>query len=65
MLAILWASMMLAWLGGMIFGLWWVWPHIQRMAVTAELVVPLVWLSVGATAWLVALNLGYRRFWRR
>jgi len=65
MLAILWASMMLAWLGGMIFGLWWVWPHIQRMAVTADLVVPLVWLSVGATAWLVALNLGYRRFWRR
>lgn len=65
MLAILWVSMMLVWLGGLVLGLWWVWPLIQRMTVTADLVFALMWLSVGATAWLFALNLGYQRFWRR
>jgi hypothetical protein len=64
-LAVLWAGMMLAWMGGMALGLWWVWPLIRGMALTADLVFALVWLSTGATAWLVALNLGYRRFWRR
>jgi hypothetical protein len=64
-LAILWVSMMLAWLGGLILGVWWVWPHIQRMTLTVDLVSGLLWLSVGTTAWLVALNLGYQRFWRR
>jgi hypothetical protein len=64
-LAVLWVSMMLAWLGGLILGLFWVWPHIQRMTVTADLVIGLMWLSVGTTAWFVALNLGYQRFWRR
>jgi hypothetical protein len=56
--------MMLAWMGGMILGLGWVWPHIRALTLTADLVVSLVWLSTGFTAWLVALNLGYRRFWR-
>jgi hypothetical protein len=65
MLAILWVVMMLAWLGGMILGVWWVWPHIRQMALTPDLVFALVWLTTGATAWLVAVNLGYRRFWRR
>jgi hypothetical protein len=57
--------MMLAWMGGLALGLWWVWPHIQRLALTADLVVSLVWLVIGTAAWLVALNLGYQRFRRR
>jgi hypothetical protein len=57
--------MMLLWLAGLVGGVWWVWPHIQRMTVTADLVFALSWLVVGATAWLVALNFGYRRFWQR
>ena len=65
MLAILWVSMMLVWLGGLVLGLWWVWPLIQQMTVTADLVFALMWLSVGTTAWLFALNLGYQLFWRR
>jgi hypothetical protein len=64
-LAILWVSMMLVWLGGLVLGLIWVWPVIQQMTVTADLVFALSWLVVGSTAWLVALNLGYQRFWRR
>ena len=64
-LGALWVSMMLAWMGGMALGLWWVWPLIREMALTPDLVFALVWLSTGTTAWLVALNLGYRRFWRR
>jgi hypothetical protein len=35
------------------------------MAMTTELVVSLVWLIIGAAAWLVALNLGLQRYWRR
>ena len=57
--------MMLVWMGGLAFGLWWVWPHIQRLALTTDLVFSLVWLVIGAAAWLVALNLGYQRFLRR
>jgi hypothetical protein len=56
--------MMLVWMGGLVLGLWWVWPHIRAMALTPDLVFSLVWLSTGTTAWFVALNLGYRRFWR-
>jgi hypothetical protein len=65
LLAILWLAMMLVWMCGLIFGLWWVWPHIQRMALTADLVISVVWLVVGAAAWLVALNMGRQRYWRR
>jgi hypothetical protein len=64
-LAVLWAAMMLAWMGGLALGLWWVWPHVRAMTVTPDFVFALVWLTTGATAWVVALNLGYQRFWRR
>jgi hypothetical protein len=64
-LAVLWVSMMLAWMGGLAIGIWWVWPLIREMDLTPDLVFALMWLSTGTTAWLVALNLGYRRFWRR
>ena len=65
MLAILWAAMMLLWMCGLALGLWWVWPHIRPMAVTADFVFSLEWLATGTSAWLVALNLGYQRFRRR
>ncbi len=65
LLAVLWAAMMLLWMGGLALGLWWVWPHIRPMAVTVDFVFSLVWLTTGTTAWLVALNLGYQRFRRR
>jgi hypothetical protein len=65
LLAIVWTLMMLVWMCGLIFGLWWVWPHIQRLALTADLVIGLVWLIIGAAAWILALNLGLQRYWRR
>jgi hypothetical protein len=63
--AILWGLMMLVWLAGLLFGLWWAWPHFERMTLTADLVMASVWLIVGGAAWIVALNLGLRRYWRR
>ncbi len=65
MRALLWAVMMLVWMGGLISGLWWVGPHIQRLALTADLVVGLMWLIIGSAAWVVALNFGIQRYWRR
>jgi hypothetical protein len=63
--AFIWLLMMVVWLGGLIVGLWWVWPHFQRLAVTTDLVVAAVWLVTGAIAWTVALNMGLQRYWRR
>jgi hypothetical protein len=57
--------MMLAWLGGLILGVRGVWPLLREPALTPELVIPLVWLTIGATAWVVALNFGLQRFRRR
>lgn len=57
--------MMLVWLAGLILGLWWVWPHFERMALTADLVLAVVWLVGGAVAWVAALNFGLERYWRR
>ena len=65
MLAIVWALMMAVWMGGLILGLWWVWPHIRPMVVTPDFVFSMMCLATGTTAWFVALNLGYRRFRRR
>jgi hypothetical protein len=64
LLALLWALMMLAWLGGLLLGLRGVWPLLQR-PVTGELVIPMVWLVIGTAAWVVALNFGLQRFRRR
>ena len=61
----LWVSMMLVWLAGLVYGLWWVWPHFERKTLSADLVMSSVWLIIGAAAWLVALNLGLQRYWRR
>jgi hypothetical protein len=65
MRALLWAVLMFVWMCGLISGVWWVWPHIQSMALTADLVVGLMWLIIGAAAWGVALNVGLQRYWRR
>lgn len=65
MRAYLWLVMMLIWLGGLLFGLWWVWPHIEAMELTADLVMALAWLIAGGAAWLLALNLGFQHYWRR
>ena len=54
--------MMLVWLAGLVYGLWWIWPLVERMTLSADLVMASVWLIIGAAAWLVALNLGFRRF---
>ncbi len=61
-MAILWVSMMLIWLAGLLYGLWWIWPLVERMTLSADLVMASVWLIIGAAAWLVALNLGLRRY---
>lgn len=64
-MAILWALMMVVWLGGLISGLWWIWPHIERLALTTDLVIGLMWFVIGAAAWLLALSFGVQRYWRR
>jgi hypothetical protein len=65
MMALLWLLLMLIWLGGLLFGLWWIWPHVERGALTTDLIAALVWLSAGAVAWVAALSLGRQRYWRR
>ena len=64
-MASLWILMMTVWLGGLLFGLWWVWPHFERLALTPDLVAAFFWLVTGTVAWIVALNLGRQRYWRR
>jgi hypothetical protein len=56
---------MVVWMGGMLLAFRGVWPLIQRAEVTADLVISLLWLTTGATAWIVALNFGLQRFRRR
>jgi hypothetical protein len=65
MIAALWALMMLIWLAGLGFGVWWVWPHFERMALTWDLVAAIMWLVMGTLAWIVAFDMGRRRYWRR
>jgi hypothetical protein len=63
--AYLWAVMMLCWLGGLLFGIWWVWPLISARQLTGDLVLALAWLIAGGAAWLLALNIGLQHYWRR
>lgn len=65
MRAVLWSLLMLVWLAGLLYRVWWVWPNFERPALTTDLVGSLVWLSTGAVAWAVALGYGWRRYWRR
>jgi hypothetical protein len=61
----LWVGLMAIWLVALVHGAWLVWPNIERTGLTADLIMSLVWLVIGAAAWLVALNFGIRRYWRR
>ena len=65
MRAVLWHLMMLLWLAGLIYGVWWIWPGLERLTLTGELAMSVIWLLIGTVAWLFALNLGLRRYWRR
>jgi hypothetical protein len=56
---------MAAWLGALLLGLWWVWPHFERGRLTGDLVLSVLWLVGGAVAWIVALNAGRDWFRRR
>jgi hypothetical protein len=56
---------MFVWMCALVSGAWWVWPHIQRAQLTTELVVSLMWLIIGAAAWVMALNIGWERYRRR
>ena len=49
----------------LVFGAWWVWPHLERMTLTADLIISLVWLVIGSAAWLVAPSMGITCYWRR
>lgn len=55
---------MAVWLGGLLFGLWWVWPHFERGELTGDLVLAVLWLVGGGAAWVFALNAG-RSWFRR
>jgi hypothetical protein len=65
MIAALWVLMMLVWLGGLLAGVWWVWPLFQAPALGFDRVAAGMWLIIGFAAWVVALNLGWQRYWRR
>lgn len=65
MKAAVWLVMMLVWLAGLLFGLWWVWPQFARLTLTSEALMAALWLVMGLAAWLLALNLGLKRYWRR
>lgn len=65
MMQLIWMLMMLLWLGGLLFGLWWVWPNFERGTLTGDVVVSVLWLTTGALAWLLALNMGRQKYWRR
>jgi hypothetical protein len=61
----LWLMLMLAWLGALLLGLWQAWPLFQAPALDLELVAASMWLIIGFAAWLLALNFGWQRYWRR
>jgi len=63
--AALWLLLMLAWLGGLLLGLWQAWPLFTAPAPAQDRVAAAMWLVVGAAAWLVALDFGRRRYRRR
>jgi hypothetical protein len=62
---VLWIGLMAIWLVALGFGALGVWPHLERMRFSGELIISLVWLVIGGAAWLVALNFGIQRYWRR
>jgi hypothetical protein len=56
---------MAVWLGALAYGLFWLWSLVASAAPTSELLMVGAWLILGVLAWIVALNMGRRRYWRR
>jgi hypothetical protein len=65
MARVLWILLMVVWLGALAYGVVWVWSLFARAAPTNELLMTGAWLILGIVAWIVALNMGRQRYWRR
>lgn len=63
--SIVWLGLMLVWLAFLIRGVWWVWPAMETMEFTQDLVAGVLWLCMGALAWVLAFNYGRQRYWQR
>jgi hypothetical protein len=61
----LWILMMVVWLGALGYGVFWVWSLLARAAPPSELLMTCAWLILGIVAWIVALNMGWQRYWGR
>ena len=61
----LWILLMAVWLGALGYGLFWLWSLVASAAPTSELLMVGAWLILGVVAWIVALNMGRQRYWRR
>ena len=61
----LWVLLMAVWLGALGYGVHWVWSLFTSAAPTSELLMTCAWLILGIVAWIVALNMGRQRYWRR
>ena len=61
----LWILLMVVWLGALAYGVFWVWSLLASAATTSELLMTCAWLILGIVAWIVALNMGRQRYWRR
>ncbi len=64
-MVVLWIAMMVVWLAALVYGLWWAWPHFERMRLSGDLVAAAFWLVTGGAAWVIALRLGLQRYARR
>jgi hypothetical protein len=60
-----WILLMAVWLGALAYGLFWLWSLVASAAPTSELLMVGAWLILGVLAWIVALNMGRQRYWRR
>jgi hypothetical protein len=60
-----WILMMAVWLGALGYGVFWVWSLFAGAAPTSEVLMACAWLILGIVAWIVALGMGRRRYWRR
>ena len=58
-----WHLIMLAWLVGWLLGVVWVWPVVTRLELNVDLISAVFWLVTGGIAWVVAVVMGYRRYW--
>ena len=55
---------MLVWLAFLVRGVWWIWPAIEAMEYSQDLVAGVLWLSMGTLAWVLAFNYGRQRYWQ-